>query len=120
MNVHEGGPAFTLKVRDVSTNGERLRMDMDLVPCFVFQKDKWPTGGYRPNPIGDKPEFFIVPKKPSGARDGILARYWRLSFQEQERVIIKNQQWLKPSLKLLKVRMIVPIFFSCNIIENLW
>lgn len=47
-------------------------------------------------------EFFIVPKKPNGNTTGL---YWRLSFQEQERILIKDGRNLKPTIKLLKVRI---------------
>ncbi|KAF2900412.1 hypothetical protein ILUMI_05774 [Ignelater luminosus] len=97
--IHKGGPAHTLKLEGI-VNGKKVVMDVDLVPCFVFTKDKWPSSPYRPNPVSNKPEFFIVPKKPGS--NGNVDRYWRLSFQEQERELMNGSRTLKPTIKLLK------------------
>ncbi|XP_063910569.1 cyclic GMP-AMP synthase-like receptor [Zophobas morio] len=94
--VQKSGPALTLKI-----SGSGITMDVDLVPCFVFREDKWPKSGFKPNPVKSKPEFFIVPKKPKTTNE-TPSRYWRLSFQEQERVLIDNKRTLKPTIKLLK------------------
>ncbi|KAJ8924711.1 hypothetical protein NQ315_000863 [Exocentrus adspersus] len=91
--VCRGGPAFTLKI----TNG----MDVDLVPCFIFGKDKWPANGFKKNPVTKKETYFIVPK-PVKDVPGVSTRYWRLSFQEQERLIIESKIALKPALRLVK------------------
>jgi hypothetical protein len=50
-----------------------------------------------------QPEFFIVPKKPKAGEGDDAFLYWRLSFQEQERVLMDNKRVLKPTIKLLKV-----------------
>jgi hypothetical protein len=50
-----------------------------------------------------QPEFFIVPKKPKAPDNQPIERYWRLSFQEQERLLMDNKRTLKPTIKLLKV-----------------
>lgn len=42
-----------------------------------------------------------MPKKPGSP--GNVDRYWRLSFQEQERELISGSKTLKPTIKLLKV-----------------
>lgn len=97
--IHKGGPAHTLKLTG-TVAGKPVVMDVDLVPCFVFTKEKWPPSPYRKNPVNEKSEFFIVPKKPSS--DGDVQQYWRLSFQEQERVLINSSRTLKPTIKLLK------------------
>ncbi|XP_044252321.1 cyclic GMP-AMP synthase-like [Tribolium madens] len=95
----KGGPAMTLEI--FHSSGGKI-MDVDLVACFIFGGDKWPINGYRSNPCpSTKPEFFIVPKKPS-QQVNPQGRYWRLSFQEQERVLIDNKNRLKPAVKLIK------------------
>ncbi|RZC42727.1 Mab-21 domain containing protein [Asbolus verrucosus] len=97
VSIHKGGPAMTLHICD-----SEIEIDVDLVACFVFGSNKWPTNRFRSNPVNSKPEFFIVPKKPRAPEDQPIQRYWRLSFQEQERVLIDNKQYLKPTVKLLK------------------
>lgn len=47
------GPAFTLLING-TVNRKNIQMDIDLVPCFVFQESKWPTGGYRQNIVQNK------------------------------------------------------------------
>lgn len=37
-----------------TVNRKPVKMDIDLVPCFVFDKNQWPTGGYRDNPVATK------------------------------------------------------------------
>lgn len=97
--ICKGGPAFTLKVQG-RINGKDVSMDVDLVPCFIFGKEKWPVNGFRANPVANKPDYFIVPKPLDSVSNG--SRYWRLSFQEQERVIIDSKKNLKPAVKFLK------------------
>ncbi|KAJ8982164.1 hypothetical protein NQ317_013949 [Molorchus minor] len=41
-------------------------------------------------------EFFIVPKPHDNTK------YWRLSFQEQERILLIGKENLKPALRLIK------------------
>lgn len=96
-------------------------MDIDLVPCFRF--NTWPNGNYKKNPTESKvsyekegikqtcfnrdfqSEFFVVPKKPKNSPNlEVAGRYWRLSFQEQERILMDNKGRLKPALRLLKVK----------------
>ncbi|KAK9752269.1 Mab-21 protein nucleotidyltransferase domain [Popillia japonica] len=89
------GPAVTLKLKCREFN-----IDVDLVPCFEFPKEKWPTGGYRSNPVPQKGNFFIVPKSPKNKHPA--ERYWRLSFQEQERELLNGKDTLKPTLKIFK------------------
>ncbi|KAG5896341.1 hypothetical protein JTB14_005821 [Gonioctena quinquepunctata] len=97
--ICKGGPAFTLKVEG-RISGKIVELDIDLVPCFVFGKEQWPVNGFRANPEKKKPEFFIVPKPLKNVTNS--DRYWRLSFQEQEREIIDGKKTLKPTVKLLK------------------
>lgn len=75
-------------------------MDVDLVPCFIFQD--WPSEPFRKNSSNIN-TFFVVPKKPTTDDINQSARYWRLSFQQQEQEIIGDRRCLKPALKLLKV-----------------
>nr|XP_022908812.1 cyclic GMP-AMP synthase-like isoform X1 [Onthophagus taurus] len=97
IKVVTGGPAFTLQI-----NNEDMKMDVDLVPCFVFDNN-WPIHcNIKPNSTSS-PTYFIVPKKPyNNPNDGLIGRCWRMSFQIQERELIRNKQSLKPALKLLK------------------
>ncbi|CAH1155729.1 unnamed protein product [Phaedon cochleariae] len=99
LKYSQSGPAVTLKVEGV-VGESKLKLDIDLVPCFVFGKDHWPSNGFRSNSTKKKPEFFIVPKPLNGLSDA--ERYWRLSFQEQERELIDGKSTLKPTIKLLK------------------
>ncbi|GJQ80934.1 hypothetical protein Trydic_g4751 [Trypoxylus dichotomus] len=91
------GPAVTLKL---ICSTAQFNIDVDLVPCFEFTADKWPSSGYRSNPVPQKSTFFIVPKSPKNQNPP--ERYWRLSFQEQERVLLNDKKPLKPTLKLFK------------------
>ncbi|XP_049818700.1 cyclic GMP-AMP synthase-like receptor [Aethina tumida] len=95
-------PAFTVNISGVH-NGREMKMDVDFVPCFQFlcQTD-WPGSPYRKNPITNRDKFLIVPKKPTNV-DKNIDRYWRLSFQEQERELFKDDyRAFKPTLKLIK------------------
>ncbi|KAL1517801.1 hypothetical protein ABEB36_001524 [Hypothenemus hampei] len=107
----KSGPAFTLKLTGKDFDGSDIQLDIDLVPCFRFGENDWPniSGGYRPNPkekLIYKEHFFVVPKKPREAKlanNPNMERFWRLSFQEQERELMgKNKRALKPALKLIK------------------
>lgn len=44
VTVSSSGPAYTLKC-----SGNGVKIDVDLVPCFIFNDDKWPNGNYRKN-----------------------------------------------------------------------
>ncbi|XP_060520933.1 cyclic GMP-AMP synthase-like receptor [Cylas formicarius] len=106
--MSKGPPAFTMKMFGKDRNGD-IQLDIDLVPCFQFTDDKWPdpSQGYRKNPSQTKKKFLIVPKKPKvegRENDAKLERYWRLSFQEQERELISGSHLkvLKPTIRLLK------------------
>ncbi|XP_066151130.1 cyclic GMP-AMP synthase-like receptor isoform X2 [Euwallacea fornicatus] len=102
------GPAFTLKITGKETDNSDIQLDIDLVPCFWFDGNQhWPkeSDGYHANLISTKSSFLVVPKKPRDETmdKSLLERYWRFSFQEQERELIgKDKKCLKPSLKILK------------------
>lgn len=91
----QSGPALTLRLF-----GKFGVMDIDLVPAFKFGSKYWPQVAYRANPSSEKMDFFIVPKMAKGIDKG--ERYWRASFQSQERELINGKQRLKPALRLLK------------------
>ncbi|KAG5899785.1 hypothetical protein JTB14_006120 [Gonioctena quinquepunctata] len=102
-NLVKAHPAFTLKLK--SDDGS-INFDVDLVPCFQFTNANWPKGDYRPNPSTTKNKFLVVPKKPHGSTPSQdIGKYWRLSFQEQERDLLKGDVYnkMKPSIKLLKL-----------------
>lgn len=96
----KGGPAFTVHITD-STTSEKFFMDMDLVPCFEFEDDNWPSNEHFRKNSTKVSTFFVVPKKPKGSTS--TDKDWRLSFQKQEGAILGQRQSLKPALKLLKV-----------------
>ncbi|KAF7279742.1 hypothetical protein GWI33_006775 [Rhynchophorus ferrugineus] len=102
IKLHKGKPAFTLKLKMESYP----EISVDLVGCFLFNNDQWPNknDGYRKNPIPSKPNFFVVPKSPKNIDSKNLDRYWRLSFQEQEKQIMAGDNFksLKPALKIIK------------------
>lgn len=89
------GPAITLHIHG---SGEKV-IKVDLVPCIAFGADKWLRNGFRTNNTAVE-TFFIVPKSPKNLKWN--SRYWRLSFQQQEREILSRKQRLKPALRLLK------------------
>nr|XP_023014924.1 cyclic GMP-AMP synthase-like isoform X1 [Leptinotarsa decemlineata] len=97
--ICKGGPAFTMKVEGNISN-KKIVLDIDLVPCFILGKDTWPSKPFRQNSVETKPEYFIVPKPLKDVANS--SRYWRLSFQEQEREIMEGKRALKPTIKLLK------------------
>ncbi|XP_056639349.1 cyclic GMP-AMP synthase-like receptor [Diorhabda sublineata] len=94
-------PAFTLKLKS-----KDIKLDLDLVPCFQFTDTDWPKGNYKPNPFPQKKTFLVVPKSPKCEGEQIkgIVKYWRLSFQEQERLILTGDQYnnMKAVLRLLK------------------
>lgn len=53
---------MTLKINGTA-NRKTVKMDIDLVPCFIFDKNKWPTGGYRQNPVPEKVTILFLNKK---------------------------------------------------------
>lgn len=91
----QSGPALTLRLY-----GNFGEVDVDLVPAFKLSAAQWPEMRYRANPSTKKTEFFIVPKKARGINKA--ERYWRASFQDQEKELINQKQRLKPALRLLK------------------
>ncbi|KAJ3660922.1 hypothetical protein Zmor_005349 [Zophobas morio] len=98
IKFSSSGPALTLHIA-----GAGVKMDVDFVTCFVFSGKMWPINGFKSNPFpSTKPEFFIVPKKPKAPENQPIPRYWRLSFQEQERALMEDKRTLKPTIKLLK------------------
>ncbi|RZC41710.1 cyclic GMP-AMP synthase-like [Asbolus verrucosus] len=94
--VQSLGPAFTLTIE-----GAGLHLSVDLVPCILLDSSHWPGAGFKDNPYSEPSDFFLVPKSPKKELPHI-ERYWRLSFQKQEREIIFDCQWLKPTLRIFK------------------
>jgi hypothetical protein len=84
------------------------------VPCIVLDKSQWPGEGFKRNPCADPElqDFLVIPKSPK-RDDPHIDRYWRLSFQRQETSMIFHKQWLKPTLKILKVQT-VQMIECCN------
>lgn len=98
--MRKSGPAFTLKING-TVGGTTINLDIDLVPCFELTKEYWPQSPPFTKNSSSKPNFFIVPK-PIKDTGPVNHRNWRLSFQEQERVLINSKASLKPSIRLLK------------------
>ncbi|KAJ8982166.1 hypothetical protein NQ317_013951 [Molorchus minor] len=100
MKTTRAGPAFTLHLRGtIDTNP--VDMDIDLVTCFKFGADMWPNG-FKENPCSEAylGDFFVVPKPPKV--DSYKGRYWRLSFQQQERNLIIGKERFKSAIRFLK------------------
>lgn len=98
-HVSKSGPAFTLKING-NINSKPIQLDVDLVPCFVFDDSKWPSGNFEKNTTKEK-KFFIVPKQPKIDSKNVK-QYWRMSFQKQERLIMSGNKNVKPAVKLIK------------------
>lgn len=97
VSTKSSGPAFTLHIER-----GKIHIDVDLVPCFIFDKENWPGHPFIKNPIPwKKPRFYVVSKKPKEVQ-GKATHYWVLNFQEQERELIKRRHCLKPAIKLIK------------------
>ncbi|XP_066252485.1 cyclic GMP-AMP synthase-like receptor [Euwallacea similis] len=88
------GPALVLKI-----DSEFGKISVDLVLAFKFGSNYWPKQGYRQNLCSNQ-DFVIVPKKADIPDHG--ERYWRASFQAQEKELITGKGKLKPALRLLK------------------
>ncbi|XP_065160711.1 cyclic GMP-AMP synthase-like receptor isoform X1 [Atheta coriaria] len=101
IKITKSGPAFTIRLNG-QLGDTHMNFDVDLVPCFIFNAAMWPKGKFRTNPVQDKTDFFIVPKQPRGKLDCKMNHCWRLSFQEQERQLIRSCRVLKPCVKLMK------------------
>ncbi|KAK9891312.1 hypothetical protein WA026_014554 [Henosepilachna vigintioctopunctata] len=107
VKLTKSGPASTINIVAEALDKSVIKIDVDLVPCISFSKKYWPSksAGYRQYDSklhGNSETFFVVPKLPTGT--AIPDFYWRLSFQEQERVLISGNELgrLKPVLRLLK------------------
>ncbi|CAB3373694.1 Hypothetical predicted protein [Cloeon dipterum] len=92
----KNGPAITLYFDDVA---------VDLVPAFAFPWNEIPPP-YVKNPQIILPDhknlrWFVVPKP---LKEKGLEKAWRLSFSEHEREMIHDFGWLKPAIKIVKVR----------------
>ncbi|XP_015839975.2 cyclic GMP-AMP synthase-like receptor isoform X1 [Tribolium castaneum] len=80
--VQSQGPALTLTIE-----GFNISVLVDLVPCFI---------------LPERDDFFLVPKEPKREHSH-LARYWRLSFQKQERELMFDKNWMKPTIRVMKM-----------------
>lgn len=101
LTYKESGPAYTLNVRN-DAGGELFVLDVDLVPVIRFSFPRSPNG-YRTIDCGKAKDWLVVPKPNKAISDHTLqSRCWRLSFQEQEREIIKGCLSLKMTIRLVK------------------
>ncbi|XP_047020660.1 cyclic GMP-AMP synthase-like receptor isoform X1 [Helicoverpa zea] len=101
LTYKESGPAYTLNIRnDVGT--DKYALDVDLVPVIKFTYPRVPEG-YRVIEGLQAKDWFLVPKPNKALTDNTLKnRCWRISFQEQERELIKDCQALKTTIRLVK------------------
>ncbi|GJQ86345.1 hypothetical protein Trydic_g9039 [Trypoxylus dichotomus] len=99
ITVHDHGPAENLVIRV-----HNITINIDLVPCILFPGEDWPEFIIK-NPVRSKVDSFSVAAKSPKRQYDIKkpTRYWRLSFQEQERYILEDKGCLKPCLKFLKL-----------------
>lgn len=58
MKFSTTGPAMTLKLNVTWGDRQKCNLDVDLVPCFLFNKDQWPFQNYRRNPSKKKVVMF--------------------------------------------------------------
>ncbi|KAK7874495.1 hypothetical protein R5R35_001578 [Gryllus longicercus] len=97
------GPAVTLYAEYVP--GEVF--SVDLVPVFVLDPSQWPRSPVRQPVITNNTfaEQWCVVPKPNNHIDGNgnIGTFWRMSFYNQEKVILKNKNHLKNALKLMKL-----------------
>ncbi|KAJ8732283.1 hypothetical protein PYW08_015013 [Mythimna loreyi] len=101
LTYKESGPAYTLNIRnDVGT--DKYALDVDLVPVIKFMYPRTPDG-YRVIEGITAKDWLVVPKPNKALTDNTLKnRCWRLSFQEQERELIKDCKALKTTIRLVK------------------
>ncbi|XP_022129203.1 uncharacterized protein LOC111003142 [Pieris rapae] len=98
LKYKSSGPAYTLNIENKT---ESFYLDVDLVPVIRFMLPRWPKG-YR-NIDDDKAKDWLVVPKPNKALDAKEQNQcWRLSFQEQERKVMKNLKQLKVVIRLVK------------------
>lgn len=57
----KNGPAMTLKING-TVNTKPVKMEIDLVPSFLFDRAEWPKGGYRENPVLTKVRIIFMYK----------------------------------------------------------
>ncbi|CAK1553457.1 unnamed protein product [Leptosia nina] len=101
LSYKSSGPAYTLNIKSVPTD-EPFNLDVDLVPVIRFMLPRWPKG-YK-NINNDKAkEWFVVPKPNKNIETSNLQnKCWRLSFQEQEKYIMRDLKQLKITIRLVK------------------
>lgn len=101
LTYKEQGPAYTLNIRN-SSDDEEFNLDVDLVPVIKFMYPRVPKG-YRVIDGVQAKNWLIVPKPNKMMNDSTLKnRCWRLSFQDQEREIIKGCLSMKMIIRLVK------------------
>ncbi|XP_026729733.1 uncharacterized protein LOC113495271 [Trichoplusia ni] len=101
LTYKESGPAYTLNIRNDEGN-DKYSLDVDLVPVIKFTFPACPEG-YRVIDGVKAKDWLVVPKPNKGVNDKTLVnRCWRLSFQEQERELIKDCKALKTTIRLVK------------------
>lgn len=122
IKVTTSGPAVTLHV----TCGE-VKFDVDLVVVFRMQEKDWPAKPFKEIPIACdhkevsmlisiithfwttelwiifQKEFMLVPKVPRKLMSSETKRCWRISFQRQESILLKQKDNCKNALRIIKV-----------------
>ncbi|KAJ8668535.1 hypothetical protein QAD02_010198 [Eretmocerus hayati] len=96
----KSGPAFTILVtlKDNGLRGNR-EMDVDIVPCLVFDGVKLKEYRVIPETVQ---RFLIVAKPVNKVAEG--NSLWRLSFYEQEKQILSQYEVgkIKPVIRMIK------------------
>ncbi|XP_045521235.1 uncharacterized protein LOC123712269 [Pieris brassicae] len=99
LKYKSSGPAFTLNIENKILS---FCLDVDLVPAIRFMLPRWPKG-YRNIYIDDDKakDWLVVPKPNKALNAKEQNQCWRLSFQEQERKVMKDLKQLKVVIRLV-------------------
>lgn len=98
IRLTTSGPAVTLRV----TCG-KIKFDVDLVVVFRMQEKDWPSKPFKDIPVecDREKEFMLVPKVPKNYTSE-TKRCWRMSFQQQESILLKKKDNCKTALRIIK------------------
>lgn len=112
IRVSEGGPARTLYIENKFTG---FKLVVDLVPALKFSEELWPiTNSYRE--IRDNwsnPEkcWLVVPKLNKNTDKHFdIERFWRMSLQLQERMMMNNSENLRQVVRLVSFFLSLYVF----------
>ncbi|XP_062530817.1 ADP-ribosylation factor-like protein isoform X1 [Bombyx mori] len=98
----QSGPAETLIITNKSKG---FSLSVDLVPALKFPENRWPiTKQYRQIPPNCRKGTWQLVGKPNkeAANKTDEVRSWRISMQNQERLLMHKTNNLRPALRLMK------------------